>query len=218
MAATLRGVIGASQHPGCSGLRKLGVQQGSWAGGPPPGNEGAREDLGRELLTQAPSLFTRPGGGMCVSSRPAVSAGTTPAHPTAAPSPSQRGQSGTGKGGGVSTGAGALGQPVALSPGPSSGCRTRAASRGLIAAQRARLLLHSQEPRSSHLARPCVAGTHCRVRRGRFLSAFPSVSPSASLYTPTPSPQLVTSITSHDGNTVPVCPPLLLPSSLLFNR
>lgn len=34
-----REVIRVSQHPGGSWLRKLGVEQGSWAGQPPPGNE-----------------------------------------------------------------------------------------------------------------------------------------------------------------------------------
>lgn len=91
-----------------------------------------------------------------------------------------------------------------------------ASSPGLVAAQQARLLLHPQEPRSSHLALPCITGTHRQARRGRFPSTFLNVS--QSLPTPAPAPQLVTSNTSHGVNTVPLCPLLPLPASLLFHH
>ena len=176
-------------------------------------------DLGRVQLTQAPILFTRPDPGtypVCQAWRGHVCELTAccegwdyTSSPHPAPSCSPTSQNSTGEGGGVST--------VVLSPGPSSGCRTRASSRGLMARCSASVAASPtlMNPRSSHLALPVLLGLITQLGGASFHLPF-SMSLNQSLSTPAPAPQLVTSITSHNVNTA--CPPLLLPTSLFFHR
>lgn len=169
------------------------------------------KDLGREQLTQAPILFTHPRGDTCVSSRPLGRAETISPHSTHPPA-SPRGQGSTGKGEGISIRAGYLDHQHDAFPGPSSGPELKRPPRShpcLARAVAAALLPGA--PTSSHLPLSHITAIRHPVRRIQFPPTFLNVSQSVSLSTPTSAPHLVTFNTSYHVNTIPVCPPQLLP-------
>lgn len=171
---------------------KAGCGAGELGGRASPRERVGGKDLGRVQLTQEPILFTRPDPGtypVCQAWRGHMCELTAccegwdyTSSPLPTPSCSPTSQSSPGEGGGVNT--------VVLSPGPSSGCRTRASSRGLMARCSASVAASPtpMNPRSSHLTLPCIAGTHRPVRRGQFPSAFLNVSQSVSLHPSTRTP------------------------------
>lgn len=66
-------------------------------------------------------------------------------------------------------------------------------------------------PTSSHLPLSHITAIRHPVRRIQFPPTFLNVSQSVSLSTPTSAPHLLTFNTSYHVNTIPVCPPQLLP-------
>ena len=118
---------------------------------------------------------------MCVSSQPAVRAGTTPAHPTPPQLlPNKPKQHWRGKRGQHS--------------GPLPWAQLRMQNSSILQRAHGSLLSkcgcfsHSHEPQVLPFGTACIAGTHRPIRRGQFPSAFLNVSQSVSLHPSTRTP------------------------------